>query len=86
MLIEDDTKAHVQPFQYGGNYSMSRRRKAVRRGFLFIPGVGIRSRTRHPGTKGKQPIRKAWEANSERAGDAGLDVFADAITKHLGGR
>lgn len=84
MLIEEDTRAHVQPFQYKGGYSMARRRKAKRSGFLFIPGIGFRSRVRHPGTKGKQPVRKAFDSAHDEAGQAGLDVFADAISKHLG--
>lgn len=91
MLIEEDTRAHVEPFQYlaqrtGGarSYSMARRRKAKRSGFIYIPGVGVRSRARHPGTRGKHPIRDAFTAAADEAGEAGLDVFADAIRKHLG--
>lgn len=84
LLIEDDTKAHTEPFQYSANYSMGRRRKASRRGFLFIPGVGFRARARHPGTQGKRPIQKAFETHADDAGEAGLDVFTDAISKHLG--
>jgi hypothetical protein len=94
LLVEDDTRAHVEPFQYSGRYTMAgqttrrgtagKRSKAARKGFLFIPGVGIRARVRHPGTKGKKPIQRAFTEHADQAGRVGLDVFADAIRTHLG--
>lgn len=91
-LVEDDTAAHQEPFRYlaertGGarSYSMKRRRKAKRRGFLWIPGVGFRMRAKHPGTTGQHPIREALQSHGDEAGRAGLDVFATAVQRHLRG-
>jgi hypothetical protein len=63
---------------------MARRRKAKRKGFIWIPGVGARQSVNHPGTKGKRPITKAFDSEADAAGDRGLDVFARAIRAHLG--
>lgn len=89
-LVENDTTAHREPFAYlsertGGrrSYSMARRRKAVRRGFLFIPGVGIRTRVRHPGTRGRHPVGEAMRVAGRDAGAAGAAVFVRAIREHL---
>jgi hypothetical protein len=61
-LLENDTRAHREPFQYvaertGGarRYSMNRRRRAARRGVISIPGVGVRTYVRHRGTRGQHP-------------------------------
>lgn len=90
MLVERDTKKHKLPRQNlaqrtGGarSYSMARRRSAGRRGFLFIPGVGFRTRAQHPGTKGKEPVRRAFRQAGDEAGRAGTLVFQRAIRQHL---
>lgn len=92
MLVEDDTRAHRSPFSYLGvrsggtrSYSMARRRKATRSGYLFIPGVGFRSAARHPGTKGKHPVRNAFRSSADDAGRAGMLEFQTAVRKHLHG-
>lgn len=92
MLVERDTRAHREPFQYlnartGGrrSYSMARRRTAQRAGFLWIPGVGFRSRARHPGTRGKHPVERAFTSRSDEAARAGLLVFRLATHDHLKG-
>jgi hypothetical protein len=92
MLVEDDTKAHPIRFRNlaqrtGGqrNYSMARRRSASRRGFLYIPGVGYRTDAQHPGTKGKRPVRRAFQSSADEAGKAGLIVFQKAVRSHLAG-
>lgn len=88
-LVENDTRAHQQPFQYlsartGGarSYSMARRRKAVRARAMNIPGVGWRMRVRHPGTKGKEPVAKAM-LDAGVAGRAGAAVFTRAVANHM---
>ncbi len=90
MLVERDTKRHALPRQMlaqrtGGarSYSMARRRSASRRGFLYIPGVGFRTKAQHPGTKGKEPVRKAFRSSADDAGRAGVLVFRTAIRNHL---
>jgi hypothetical protein len=92
MLVEADTRRHVQPFAYvsertGGrrSYSMARRRKASRSPIMNIPGVGWRRKVNHPGTKGKQPIHRAFQAAGDDAGKAGLLVFQKATRDHLRG-
>lgn len=89
-LVENDTRAHVQPFRYlsertGGqrSYSMNRRRKAVRSRVMVIPGIGVRTRVRHPGTRGGHPVGRAMQMAGRAAGQAGADVFARAIREHL---
>jgi hypothetical protein len=97
MLIERPTRRHVQPFSYnrGRRYAMAgeqlagggtaRRKRAVRARAMNIPGVGWRTSVNHPGTKGKQPVQKAWRAAGDEAGRAGSLVFQTAIRQHLAG-
>lgn len=92
MLVEEDTKPHQLRFQNlyarsGGarSYSMARRRIASRRGFLFIPGVGFRTTAKHPGTRGKRPVRRAFQQSAGEAGRSGVLVFSDAVRQHLSG-
>lgn len=89
-LVEGDTRAHREPFQYlsertGGqrSYSMARRRRAVRAGFVYIPGVGVRAYARHPGTTGRHPFGRAMETTGGVAGRVGAEVFARAIREHM---
>lgn len=81
MLIEGPTKRHRQPFAYTLN------RRVKKRGTkpIHIPGVGVFARTNHPGTKGKAPVAKAFQRSHERAGVAGVAVFAAATRRHLTG-
>ncbi len=95
MLVEEDTARHRSPFSYGtgrryamagelmANGMVSRRRRAGRRGFLFIPGVGFRARANHPGTRGRHPVRDAFRESGDDAGRAGTVVFARAVQQHL---
>jgi hypothetical protein len=84
MLVERDTKAHQLRSRAGGRgYSMARRRSASRRGFLYIPGVGYRASAKHPGTKGKEPVGRAFAQSAPEAGTAGSLVFQQAIRSHL---
>jgi hypothetical protein len=89
-LLENDTRRHTQPFQYlsertGGarSYSMTRRRKAVRQRVMVIPGIGVRTRVQHPGTRGTHPVGRAMVMAGREAGQAGVTVFARAIREHL---
>jgi hypothetical protein len=61
------------------------RKRASRRRFLFIPGVGFRTRVQHPGTQGSQPVGRAMGMAGREAGAAGVAVFRRAIRDHLGG-
>jgi hypothetical protein len=95
MLVEEDTNPHRQPFQYGtgrryamagelmANGMRARRGRAGRRGFLFIPGVGFRAHARHPGTRGKHPVRDAFVQSGNDAGRAGVLVFQQAVRQVL---
>lgn len=89
-LLEKDTRGHRQPFQYvaartGGkrDYSMNRRRKAVRAPFQYVPGLGIFQHIKHPGTRGKRPVGRAFDQAADQAGQAGAQAFADAVTRHM---
>lgn len=89
-LVENDTRAHQQPFRYlaertGGqrSYSMDRRRKAKRGRVMVLPGIGARTRVRHPGTTGSHPVGRAMQVAGREAGQAGAAVFARAIAEHL---
>jgi len=106
MLVEEDTRAHREPFTYSGlsgaggrrRYAMrgeqysdttnlagftATRGRAGRRGYLHIPGIGFRASARHPGTKGKHPVRNAFREAGDDAGRAGLDVFRQAVRRHM---
>jgi hypothetical protein len=69
-----------------GNFAGLRatRGRAGRRGFLFIPGVGFRSRAQHPGTRGKHPVRDAFTQSGDDAGRAGALVFQQTVRKVMG--
>lgn len=89
-LVENDTRPHREPFAYlsertGGqrSYSMDRRRRRVRSRVLAIPGVGVRTHVRHPGTSGKHPLGNTMRMAGRDAGRAGAEVFARAIREHL---
>jgi hypothetical protein len=92
MLLERGTRRHRQPFAYvsertGGrrSYSMDRRRKRTRSPIMNIPGVGWRRSVNHPGTKGKQPVHRAFQAAGDDAGRAGVLVFQRTVREHLRG-
>jgi hypothetical protein len=92
MLIEGDTRRHVQPrlslaerTDGARSYSMARRRKATRARAMNIPGVGWRTKVNHPGTKGKKPVQKAFQQSADEAGRAGVLVFRTAVRQHLSG-
>lgn len=59
------------------------RRRAGRRGFLWIPGVGYRHTAKHPGTKGKHPVRNAFREAGDDAGRAGALVFQRTVQQVL---
>lgn len=101
-LLENDTRAHEQPFRYAGTDGQggrrryatqgqqlagggtARRRRARRPGaVMYIPGVGVRTYVRHPGTKGQQPVSKAMRQAAPVAGRVGAEVFQRAIRNHL---
>lgn len=95
MLVEEDTRAHRSPFRYGtgrryamagelmANGMRSRRRRREAAGFLFIPGVGFRAAARHPGTRGRHPVREAFQESGEDAGRAGALVFQRTVRQVL---
>lgn len=82
MLIENDVRAHGLPFRYKIN---RRVKKRGRKRLSF--GGKVYAHVDHPGTTGKRPVRRAFQAAYPSAGEAGLLVFRQAIAKHLrGGR
>lgn len=64
---------------------IARRKRARRTGVVVVPGFGPRSSVKHPGTKGKRPLGKAFDRAHGDAGQAGVAVFATAARRHLGG-
>ena len=60
-----------------------RRRARPRGGVLVIPGVGVRTHVRHPGTSGQEPVASAMRQAGGAAGRAGAAVFVRAIADHL---
>lgn len=81
MLVEAKTRAHVQPFGYTYNRRVKKRGQRP----VHIPGVGIFARVQHPGTRGKQPIARAFRDAVGDAGSAGVAVFAKTARQHLTG-
>lgn len=61
----------------------ARRRRAVRARAMNIPGVGWRTHVEHPGTKGKEPVRRAFVHSGREAGRAGVLVFQQTVRQHL---
>lgn len=61
------------------------RKRARRARAMNIPGVGWRMSTKHPGTKGKQPVHRAFQAAGDDAGRAGVLVFQRTVREHLRG-
>ena len=81
MLIEEDVRAHGEPFQYKAS------RRVMKRGRKRLSfGGRVYSSVKHPGTQGKHPVRRAFEAHHPEAARAGLEFFASAARDHLGGR
>jgi hypothetical protein len=71
--------------QLAGGGVSRRRKRAGRARAMNIPGVGWRMRAKHPGTKGKEPVRTAFRQSGDEAGRAGSLVFQRAIREHLAG-
>lgn len=96
-LVENDTRAHRIPFQYGtgrryatagqqlARGGIARRRRAQRTGVVVIPGVGVRAWVRHRGTTGQHPVGRAMQMAGRQAGQAGAEVFARAVRDHMSG-
>lgn len=63
----------------------ARRRRARRGSLVVVPGYGPRFGVKHPGTRGKQPVAKAFARAHGDAGVAGVAVFAAATRRHMGG-
>jgi hypothetical protein len=61
----------------------ARRKRRVRSRVLVIPGIGVRTRVNHPGTRGKRPVANAMRDAGGRAGVAGTAVFASAVRDHM---
>lgn len=61
----------------------ARRRRGRRGGPMNIPGVGWRTKVSHPGTKGKEPVHRAFQTTGDDAGRAGVLVFQRAVRDHL---
>jgi hypothetical protein len=80
-LIEKPTRPHRIPH----TFAISARRNVARRA-VHIPGVGVFASVKHPGTRGKRPVTRAFASHHGEAGAAGLRVFAEATRAHLGGR
>jgi hypothetical protein len=80
-LIEKPTRPHKIPH----TFAIVARRNVARRA-VHIPGVGVFASVRHPGTRGKRPVTRAFTSHHSEAGAAGLRVFAEATREHLGGR
>lgn len=64
---------------------IARRKRAARRGFLWIPGVGFRLYAKHPGTRGRSVMGPAMHTHGDEAGRAGAEVFTEAVRRHLAG-
>lgn len=80
MLVEENTRPHRSP-----KTLRQKRRRNKRVGFLYMPGIGFRQSANHPGTRGKHPVRNAFQSAHTDAARAGVLVFAAATRNHLGG-
>lgn len=78
-LVERPTRPHRIPLAFTINARRNVGRRAV------VTPYGVFASVRHPGTRGKRPVRRAFVTHSSDAADAGLKVFADAAGRHLRG-
>jgi hypothetical protein len=79
-LVEKPTKPHRIPLAF----TINARRNVARRA-VHVPGVGVFASVRHPGTRGKRPVGRAFDSHAPEAARAGLEVFARATRDHLTG-
>jgi hypothetical protein len=66
----------------GGGTARRGRARGGRRA-MNIPGVGWRMKVNHPGTKGKEPVHRAFQTAGDDAGRTGVLVFSQAVRDHL---
>lgn len=69
--------------QLAGGGRARRKRARPRGGVLVIPGVGVRTRVNHPGTRGQEPVGRAMQQAGGAAGRAGAATFVRAIADHM---
>jgi hypothetical protein len=82
MLVEGPTARHRIPRKLQGyNYH----RRVYKRPGVFIPGRGFFASVNHPGTKGKRPVRRAFQSHSSEAAQVGLALFATSARRHITG-
>lgn len=84
MLVEGPTPGHRIPRKLLARNYGSRSRVHARVG-VYVPGRGFFAGVKHPGTKGKRPVRKAFESHNGPAAEAGLLVFVTETRRHLTG-
>lgn len=78
-LIEKPTRAHRIPLAFTYNARRNVARRAV------VTPFGVFASVRHPGTRGKRPVGRAFDSHAPDAGQRGLEVFARAAREHLAG-
>lgn len=61
----------------------ARRKRRQRSPVMGIPGIGVRTRVVHPGTRGQHPVSSAMGQAGAAAGRAGAAVFVRAIADHM---
>lgn len=74
----------TQGEELAGGGRARRKRARPRGGLVYIPGVGVRTHVKHPGTTGKHPMTNAFKEAAPVAGRVGAETFARAIRQHLG--
>jgi hypothetical protein len=77
-LIEKPTRPHKIPH----TFAIVARRNVARRA-VHVPGVGVFASVKHPGTRGKRPVTRAFTSHHRQAGGAGLAVFSSIVTEYL---
>jgi hypothetical protein len=80
MLVEENTRPHRSP-----KTLRQKRRRNKRVGFLYMPGIGFRSRRTTPAPAASTPCATRSSQRTPRRPEPGVLVFATATRNHLGG-
>lgn len=79
-LIEGPTRPHQIPRAS----RISRGRRRGQRRYVVIPGVGVRSRAMHPGTRGKYPWKFGVAKAKPKLPTIQMKFYVDSVKKTFG--
>lgn len=79
-LVEGPTRPHEIPRAS----RVARGRRRGQRRYVVIPGVGVRSRAMHPGTRGKYPWRIGVAIAKPKLPKVQMKFYVDSLKRTLG--